>query len=290
MNGISIGPIAFDIERFAFVVAALIFMSVFHVMTIPQARRGIDLRRWAIPAALSWLVAARTGFVLQHWAVFLEHPLDMLKLWQGGISVGAGFLGLGVLTLFLLVRREAVVAPIMGAAFVGWLAGELVLRSQEQQAGAQTTLPETAFPHMAGEPVRLDERQGTPLVLNLLASWCPPCRREMPMMMDVADRIEGAELVFANQGETEQRIATFLKNLDEDGEHVSLDPTSSLMTRFNAMGLPTTLFFDASGTLRDAHFGEISRAELLSQIATLQSAAPQADADRASQPTKQGDF
>ena len=282
MNGISIGPLAFDTERFAFIVAAIVFLSVFHVVTIPQARRGIDLRRWAFPASLSWLVAARAGFVVQHWAVFSEHPLDILKLWQGGVSVAAGFLGLAALSVFLIVRRVSVVAPLMGAAFVGWLAGEAVLRAQSD--GPLAMLPETAFPSMAGEPVRLDARNGTPLVLNLWATWCPPCRREMPMMMDVAERIEGADLIFANQGETDQQIAQFLEILALGGDNISLDPTSSLMTRFNAVGLPTTLFFDASGTLRDVHFGEISRAELMSQIATLRDAPPQTDAGPASQP------
>ena len=94
------------------------------------------------------------------------------------------------------------------------------------------------------------------------------------MMMEVAETLEGAEMIFANQGETQAQIAGFLDTLNLGAGPVSLDPTSSLMRRFEALGLPATLFFDASGTLKDMHFGEISRAELMSQIATLRDTAP----------------
>ncbi|SDY89765.1 TlpA disulfide reductase family protein [Citreimonas salinaria] len=276
MTGVQIGPLAFDIDRFAFIVAALVFFALFHLLTIRQTRRGEDVRRWAFPAAVAWLLAARFGYVIQHWEVFSTHPLDILKLWQGGVSVQAGFFGIAAFAFVAVLRGEAAVAPIMGAAFAGWLASEAVFGFSK---GSEVPgLPATAYPTLTGTPLRLDEHDGQPLVLNLWASWCPPCRREMPMMMDVAETIDGAELVFANQGETHAQVAQFLETLDLGTEHMALDPNSSLMTRFAALGLPTTLFFDASGTLTNLHFGEISRAELMSQIAALDATASPAGA------------
>ena len=228
-------------------------------------------RRWALPAAVVWLLAARAGYVVQHWDIFSVHPLDVLKLWQGGISVYTGFLGLAAVAFVAILRGKAAVAPIMGAAFAGWLASAAFVGFSKE--GQVAGLPGTAYPTLTGASLRLDERGGQPLVLNLWASWCPPCRREMPMMMDVAETTDEADLVFVNQGETHAQISQFLEALDLGAEHVALDPASTLTTRFAALGLPATLFFDASGTLSNLHFGEISRAELMSQIAALDDTA-----------------
>ncbi|WP_320177659.1 TlpA disulfide reductase family protein [Roseovarius pacificus] len=273
MNAIELGPFVFATERFAFLIAALVFFAVFHLATIRRSPEAAEqLRSWAFPAAVSWLLAARAGYVMQEWDVFSQHPLDILKLWQGGVSVGAGFFGLAAVAAVALLRRRAAMAPMLAAALAGWMTSLGVLALKDP--GETAYLPQTAFPTMAGGTVQLDRRNGTPLVLNLWASWCPPCRREMPMMMDVANTVEGAELIFANQGETRLQVARFLDTLELGNRHVSLDPTSSLMSRFEAMGLPSTLFFDASGSLQYVHFGEISRAALMSKIAAIKTAAP----------------
>lgn len=272
MNAIELGPFVFATERFAFLLAAVTFFGSFHLLTLWHIA-GVreDVRAWAIPAAMIWLLGARTGYVMQQWDVFSQHPLDIPKVWQGGVSVWTGFAGLVAFAILAYARRRAAVAPLLAAAFAGGLVnlGLLSLKETDETAA----LPTTAFPTMAGDFTQLNERDGAPLILNLWASWCPPCRREMPMMMDVANTIQGADLVFANQAETPAQVTDFLDTLGLGDRHLLLDPTSSLMARFDAVGLPTTLFFDASGTLQNVHFGEISRAELLSQIATIDTAA-----------------
>jgi thiol-disulfide isomerase/thioredoxin len=288
MNAIELGPFVFATERLAFLLAAVTFFMVFHLLTLWQIA-GVrkDARAWAFPAAMIWLLGARSGYVVQQWDVFSEHPLDILKLWQGGVSVWAGFAGLAAFAILAYILRRGAVAPLLAAAFAGGLAslGVLSLKDTDETA----TLPTTAFPTMAGDFTHLNERDGAPLILNLWASWCPPCRREMPMMMDVANTVQGADLVFANQGETTAQVAGFLDTLDLGGRHVSLDPTSSLMARFDAVGLPTTLFFDASGTLQNVHFGEISRANLLSQIATIDTGSPELGEGDMPDPDQTGD-
>ena len=271
MTGLQIGPFALATDRLAFLAGAMVFFLGIHLLSSNQSRRA-QVRAWALPAAGTWLLTARAGYVIQHWEVFSAHPVDILKLWQGGISAGAGFAGLAAIAALAVLRQPRAVAPLLGAALAGGLASQMVL--QMPRDDDRPRLPATAYATLQGAPVRLDDRSGQPLVLNLWASWCPPCRREMPMMMEVAETLKGAEMIFANQGETQAQVAGFLDTLNLGAGPVSLDPTSSLMRRFEALGLPATLFFDASGTLTDMHFGEISRAELMSQIATLRDTAP----------------
>lgn len=93
------------------------------------------------------------------------------------------------------------------------------------------------------------------------------------MMVDVAQSQEGVDVVFANQGEPERIIQKFLDltNLPADG--MIRDPDTTLMQKFGLMGLPSTLFFAADGSLTAVHTGEISRAALLAGIKDLKGAS-----------------
>ncbi|WP_342298201.1 TlpA disulfide reductase family protein [Cereibacter sphaeroides] len=115
---------------------------------------------------------------------------------------------------------------------------------------------------------------GQPVVLNLWASWCPPCRREMPMMTEIAAEETKVGMVFANQGEGEATIRRFLDAQDLPQAGMWLDPSSTMQAEFTVPGLPATLFFDASGALHHIHMGEISRAGLLSRMDEIRVPAP----------------
>ena len=105
-------------------------------------------------------------------------------------------------------------------------------------------------------------------VLNLWATWCPPCRREMPMMTELSAEVPEARFIFANQGESADQISAFLaaENLPLAG--MLRDPQEHLMGRLRAVGLPSTLIFDEQDQLVAAHTGEISRSALRSLIET----------------------
>ncbi|WP_322629100.1 redoxin family protein, partial [Halothiobacillus sp.] len=82
---------------------------------------------------------------------------------------------------------------------------------------------------LSGSPVDLQAQQGRPMVLNLWATWCPPCRREMPMMVDVAQAQDEVDIVFANQGETTESIGVFLEQSGLPPTGILRDPNSALM-------------------------------------------------------------
>lgn len=107
------------------------------------------------------------------------------------------------------------------------------------------------------------------MVINLWASWCPPCRREMPMMAELARSTEAAEFVFANQGENRDSIDRYLADNGISLDHVLLDSFGDLARHYGAPGLPATLFVGPDGVLEHAHLGEISREALQSRISGL---------------------
>ena len=163
--------------------------------------------------------------------------------------------------LALLIRRPASGMALAGVLTLAAGAGLSVLAL----AGAPAvTLPARAFAALEGPPVVLTQREGRPLVVNLWASWCPPCRREMPMMMELAAAHPGIDVVFANQGEDRGMIEDFLDLQGLEGTGIVLDPDSALMRELGAVGLPTTLFFDADGRVSARATGEVSRAAMLS--------------------------
>lgn len=97
-----------------------------------------------------------------------------------------------------------------------------------------------------------------PIVLNLWATWCPPCRREMPVFEKAQTEFPDIAFVLVNQGESAQQALAYLKTEGLDLTDVLLDPASEAMRSMNSRGLPTTLFFDAKGRLVDPHLGEIT--------------------------------
>ncbi|MFD1914085.1 prolipoprotein diacylglyceryl transferase family protein [Halodurantibacterium flavum] len=262
MSAVQIGSLLFDGARFAAIMAALAFVIVAGLV----ARwRGADVPVFGL--LIAWVVFARIGFVVENWATFAADPLDIFALWQGGFSVRSGAIGFIGTALIVAARRSGMVAPILSGALVAALAGSIAPFLIASDGGSG--LPDTPFLTYEGPPVVLSERAGRPLAINLWATWCPPCRREMPMMMEIADRAEGVDVVFANQAETPPRIAGFLDDVDLPGEGILLDPEGDLLGGLGAMGLPTTLFYDADGRLVAAHTGEISRAEFTSRLENL---------------------
>lgn len=112
------------------------------------------------------------------------------------------------------------------------------------------------------QPTTLEE----PIVINLWESWCPPCRREMPMMADVAANTDDARLVFVNQGEGADIIRRFLKTENLELDHVVPDALGEFGRHYEVPGLPATFFIGRDGTLQSVHMDEISREGLTTGI------------------------
>lgn len=100
------------------------------------------------------------------------------------------------------------------------------------------------------------------MVVNLWATWCPPCRREMPVLAEAQTERDDIDFVFVNVGEEPETINDFLGSETLELQNILLDRNNRLGSMTGAHVLPTTLFYNADGMLVDSHTGELSRATL----------------------------
>lgn len=268
MNAVSIGPIVMAADRFAVILGMFAFILVTGIVT-----RRIDQRfhAWSWWVLIGGIIAARAGHVVVHWQSFAAEPLRVFALWEGGFHWPTALAAIA-LSVFLVLRS----ARLRLWALLPLATGLIVWNTAWQLAGETQAiaLPETTFKTLAGSERPLDARSGTPKVINLWASWCPPCRREMPMMAEMASRSEGTEFIFANQGESRQVVERYLAQAVLSLDNVLLDQFGDLGRHYRAPGLPATLFVGADGVLRQAHLGEISREVLQSKIDRLRAGYP----------------
>lgn len=115
----------------------------------------------------------------------------------------------------------------------------------------------------------LDDLRGRPFVVNLWASWCGPCRREMPMFLEIASRTPDVPVLLVNQGEEQRLIQSFLEHEGLPAKNILSDRGASLMRLTGSGGLPTSLFVRPDGRIEQAPMGELSRAALLQGLERL---------------------
>ena len=260
---ISIGPLALALER---LFAALGIIGFLTAASWIGRRHGRSSEKAAWRALLVGLVAARAGFVGQNWSAFAVEPLSIFYVWQGGFSPLAG-LAAAAISLVLSLSRSPALLPT-GMAFVGSAAAALIATSLFL-ASAQRPLPQGLVLHsLAGEASALDDRKGKPFVINLWAIWCPPCRRELPMLIEEAER-SPVPILLANQGEDAANVRIWLDGERLTSTHILLDRDQTAAAAIGSAGLPAMLFIDSKGIIRMAHVGEISRAALIAGLREL---------------------
>ncbi len=131
-------------------------------------------------------------------------------------------------------------------------------------------VPDVALEALAGGTVNLAQVKGQPLVVNLWATWCPPCRRELPMLASAARSNPDVLFYFVDQGETRETVRSYLdERTDLVLNGVLLDQAGELSNRFAAVGLPVTLFFDAKGNHVLSHLGEVTDVEMINYLSDL---------------------
>ncbi len=259
VEAVKVGPFVVPLVR-AFVALALAgFLLTAEVL----ARRGRkDLASWAWNAVLAGLLGARVGYVVSHFAAYARDPLSVLYFWQGGFSPIYGLLAGAAYTLWYYRRRLSALSGVVPPVLVGGLVAAALFGLSARQASLSGRLPGWALPTPDGRVLALSELKGRPVVLNVWASWCPPCRRELPLLLEYARKHPGVAFVFVDSGEPLETVRAFLKRNGLRLPHLAIDREGRLVRRLRVVALPTTVFFDAQGRAVARHLGELSRAGL----------------------------
>lgn len=138
--------------------------------------------------------------------------------------------------------------------------------------------PEFSLVDPAGEQIALQDMDGAVIVLNFWASWCPPCRAEMPDLREVylENRDRGLEVVAVNSTFQDSRSAA-LAFADEFDLPFTLlfDETGVVSNRYLVRALPTTFFIDREGVIRKVIVGgPMSTTTLQTTVESLLDEAP----------------
>lgn len=232
-------------------------------------RAGVPVEPVLWRTLLLGVLAARLAFVWEFRAVYLDAPLGILDIRDGGWNPTAGFVVAWLYVLSRLGRAPALRKPLQWAmvtASVLWLAGTVALA---MRPGPGPQLPALSLPALDGTTVALAGFQGRPVVLNLWATWCPPCVREMPVLLRAQAEHPEVHFVFVNQAEAPARVAAWLQARQLGLRNVLLDDTGRVGAAFGQRALPTTLFFDAQGRLVSQRVGELSQATLQERLQAI---------------------
>lgn len=233
---------------------------------------GVDVENVLWQTLLVGVVVARLAFVYEFRRAYLASPLDILDIRDGGWNITAGFIGAWLFALSRLQRKPALGRPLRWSLMTGtvlFVAGSVAL---SLRPGSQP-LPALSFSSLEGRTVQLDKFAGKPTVINLWATWCPPCAREMPVLRDAQVARHDVNFVFLNQGESAERVRTWLAGRGLALSHVLIDGKGQASAAFNQKGYPTTLFFDAKGQLASIRIGELSSATLQRKLEQIAPAA-----------------
>ncbi len=116
--------------------------------------------------------------------------------------------------------------------------------------------PEFQLQNLDGQTVSLSSLRGSPVMLNFWATWCPPCREEMPYMQQIHEEWSGRGLVLLaiDVGESPAQVESFMQSHNLSLP-VLLDTKKNVAQKYNISGIPTTFFIDKDGVIQEKIIG-----------------------------------
>ncbi len=136
------------------------------------------------------------------------------------------------------------------------------LFSKPQQAKKEMA-PDFTLALLDGKTFRFGEHKGKPVLINFFASWCLPCREEMPVLEKIVHEYQPKGVIFLGIAvdDTEKKMKDFIARYGVTFP-VGLDTTATVQKSFGLYGIPTTYFIDKNGTINYFHSGAVTE-ELL---------------------------
>jgi thiol-disulfide isomerase/thioredoxin len=275
-DSISIGPLSLPLILIliAIIASAAYLAGVLSLRKNRQSRRvfGDLLFTPLLPFLIGWKLSL---IITDARDVFID-PLLLLYGSGSVVNVLIGFAVSGLWLTFQWHRRKPDAA--VNRAMVRALGTALILTLlttggmvfSGRVSADREKLPLVQLTGENGEIWDAGMATGSTLVLNFWASWCPPCRAEMPMLdrLQSDPRFSGVTFYAVNAIRTEKNPGDGLRWLEENEIDLPLlyDSSGEAMSVYNIAGLPTTIVVDSEGRVVEQKTGAVSRSWLIAAI------------------------
>lgn len=198
---LSIGP--FSIRVVAVAVAALLAWLVAHlIQRRPPDGHHKSASSLILDVLLLGLIAARVAYVAQWWPDYAASPRAIVALGDGGFDARIGIAAALVFAAWRLRRLPALRRPVLAGIVAGlgaWGIAQGTLATLQRGAPPLAAMPLQA---LDSTPVMPAGFVGKPVVVNLWATWCAPCRREMPILEQAQRDHPSITVLMLNQEKT----------------------------------------------------------------------------------------
>jgi cytochrome c biogenesis protein CcmG, thiol:disulfide interchange protein DsbE len=267
-DALVLGKLVLEWGRLAFLIGVMVFLTVLG--------RGKDkdakLERVGTIAVILAVVAARLGFVFEQREAFATgNLLEIFDVRSGGFSWPWALMGL---VPFAWLRTPAQFGKLASATVIAVIAAALpfLFKPTSSSVNVQNDLGLTSLEGKASTwgdllaPTPAPNGLGAlekPVLVNVWATWCGPCRAEMPLLAEYAKR--GAKIVFLNAGESADDVRHYLAS-EKLEVPVMLD-TGGVRDQLRVVGLPTTFIVGKDGQILERHMGPLDRGGLEMMLA-----------------------
>jgi len=129
--------------------------------------------------------------------------------------------------------------------------------------------PQFELAALAGGTLHLADFRGRVVFVNFWATWCGPCRRELPTFAAFLREQDanGATIIAIDNGESAEQVQAFLDEIGAEGIPVALDPDMNTRRVYGVFNLPTTFVIAPDGTVATIKFGEMTADDLRNMTA-----------------------
>jgi cytochrome c biogenesis protein CcmG/thiol:disulfide interchange protein DsbE len=173
------------------------------------------------------------------------------------------------LDLRRLSRSHLLVAALLPIVLLGAWGTWLIARGAPS-ASVGAPAPDFALADLDGQPVRLADLRGRPVVVNFWASWCGPCVEEFPLLREAASRHadDGLAVIGIIYRDRSEAAREFSARLGATWPS-AVDPGERVADRYAIFGPPETFFIDRDGIIAGRQIGPLSAASLDAQLAAI---------------------
>lgn len=205
---------------------------------------------------------------------------------------------LGIIALVALIGGQPVVAPTPGAPTAAAVESEVptapptagpdtpppvspgpgttppLITSPPEGLQIGERAPRIRLPQIGGGELDTRDYAGRPLWINFMATWCPPCRDELPMMESMQAQLgDEISIVLVDVGEDRQTVAAFIDSLNVDLP-TGIDEDGTIQAEWGAYALPVHYWIDADGVVQHYLFGGAPREVFIESLRSVVPEAP----------------